>query len=144
MTRRPAKKIVARRNTYPFPPRPVGQARDLDYGNVQADVDMMEMEQGPFPDGLSVQAYIDRLPGEIIVRTEWSANRPIDRPNGMSWALRLTHVKLAQRLVNAINAGAVYTDAYIGTDVMGCTYVVAHHVPMLGRKLNADLARIGY
>ena len=51
---------------------------------------------------------------------------------------------LANRLVAAINAGAVYSNPKIVRDCFGGTYVAADSVRMLGRTLSADLRRIGY
>lgn len=73
------------------------------------------------------------------VTTTWDA--PVDRPSTHGYLL--TNKKVAERLVAAINAQAVYTDAEIRTDVNGATYVAATS-RVLGRRASADLKRLGF
>lgn len=64
-----------------------------------------------------------------------------DRVNGMGWVVK--KLSVAKRLVTAIEAGAVLTSPTIETDVNCNTYVSASS-QVLGRKMNADLKRLGY
>lgn len=51
--------------------------------------------------------------------------------------------QLVKRLVKAINAGVVYTNPKICKDLFGQTYVDAE-CRVVGRKLSADLKRLGF
>jgi hypothetical protein len=51
--------------------------------------------------------------------------------------------KLAERLVNAVNAGKAFGRATTATDVNGKTYINAPFM-FSGRRLNADLKRAGF
>lgn len=73
------------------------------------------------------------------VSVTWDA--PVDRP--CTGGYILGNKKTAERLVTAIIAGAVYTDASIRTDVNGATYVQATS-RVLGRTASADLKRLGF
>lgn len=68
-------------------------------------------------------------------------NAGVDRP--CTYGISVRRGSLANRLVKAINAGVVMADAHIATDVHGQTYVAAT-CRVLGRRLNADLKRMGY
>lgn len=65
----------------------------------------------------------------------------VDRPTTQGWVLG--NAKTAQRLAAAINAGAVYSDPEIRTDMDGKTYVSASY-QILGRTASADLKRLGF
>lgn len=67
----------------------------------------------------------------------------VDRPRIMGWSLPPRKRDLAQRLVRAIHAGAVFDDPQVKTDVYDKTYIDAR-CKVLGRKLNTDLRRLGY
>lgn len=74
-----------------------------------------------------------------VVEAHWS---DVDRPvvHGISTGGNL---KLAERLRTAILAGAVYRNPEVRTDNGGKTYVSTTCM-VLGRKLNADLKRLGF
>ena len=89
---------------------------------------------------------IVREDGGIDVRTVWSADGvQIDRPEGVGFGLgsRPGAAALARRLKAAIEAGAVFTVPVLRTDVNGRTYV-STGCTVIGRRLNADLRRLGY
>jgi len=77
--------------------------------------------------------------GEWRVYSTWDA--PVDRPSTHGFVLR--NKRTAQRLVNAINAQAVYYAPKIATDINGNTYVAAR-CSVLGKRANADLKDLGY
>lgn len=90
----------------------------------------------------------------ISVTTTWDGPG-LDRKTGLAWgladrsfkkysaALWAKRVKQAHRLVEAVNAGAVFTRATLQRDVHGRTYVQADcHV--FGKQLEADLNRLGF
>lgn len=83
----------------------------------------------------------DEVSGRYIVETHWTGVE-LDRPctGGISTG---TNRKLAERLAAAINAGVVYTDPKVQKDVNGATYVQAG-CKVFGRRLNADLKRLGF
>lgn len=68
-----------------------------------------------------------------------------DRLPIMGWSLgaRASARGLAERLRSAILAGKVFGPATIRTDVNGKTYVSADAF-VLGRRMNADLRRLGF
>lgn len=67
----------------------------------------------------------------------------VDRPNVGGWGLKLEHGALAVRLARAIREGAAFSKVEKCVDVNGHTYISASHT-ILGRKMNADLTRLGY
>lgn len=73
------------------------------------------------------------------VNVIWDA--PVDRP--CTGGYLMPNRKIAERLVAAINAGAVYVDPEIRTDINGRTYVSAR-ARVLGRHANADLRALGF
>jgi hypothetical protein len=75
--------------------------------------------------------------GGITVWTEWTG---VDRPR--TYGISVTK-RNAPRLVRAINAGVVFTDARVATDVDGKTYVAATS-QVHTRYINVDLTRLGY
>lgn len=85
------------------------------------------------------KAIIDRDGDTYIVRAHWDG---VDRPNtyGISTG---RSIMLAQRTARAIEAGAALPNPTITTDVNGQTYV-AHGLAIMGRRLNADLKRLGF
>ena len=70
----------------------------------------------------------------------WSG---VDRPNVGGWSVGKDDIMLAERLRRAIIAGAAFCDIQILTDKNGQTYVGASNV-ILGRKMNADLRKLGF
>jgi hypothetical protein len=77
--------------------------------------------------------------GGFHVNVIWDA--PVDRPCTRGYLMR--NRKIADRLAAAINAGAVYVDPEIRTDINGHTYVQARSL-VLGRYANADLRALGF
>lgn len=73
------------------------------------------------------------------VRTYWKG---VDRPvtEGISTG---HNMQLAVRLAAAINAGRVYANPHISTDIHGQTYVSARCV-LYTRHLNKSLKEIGF
>lgn len=51
---------------------------------------------------------------------------------------------LAERLVAAVNAGVAWTDVEVRRDVHNAEYVYFSSVRVMGRRLNADLKRLGF
>lgn len=70
----------------------------------------------------------------------WSG---VDRPNVGGWMVK--DLAMARRLERAILDGAAFDQNRIEvlTDVNGQTYVSAPHAVM-GKRMNADLKRLGY
>lgn len=85
--------------------------------------------------------------GELSVSVVWSGgNAPIDRPDTGGWLIGPDSPfrrKLAQRLVRAIDAGVVHSDPALVIDNYGHTYVSARR-NVMGRRMNADLKRLGF
>src|SRR4051812_6638327 len=67
----------------------------------------------------------------------------VDRPDVGGWGLKKSHRSLANRLAAALATERIHANAEVKTDVNGQTYV-SSHPPILGRKLNADLKRLGF
>ena len=65
----------------------------------------------------------------------------VDRPK--THGISADTARNADRLVRAINAGAVNYDQTILTDVNGNTYV-GDRSRVMGKYLNADLTRLGF
>jgi hypothetical protein len=67
---------------------------------------------------------------------------PLDRPVTFGWLVG-HDAKLADRLVRAVEAQAVFTSPRVRTDSNGKTYVEATcHV--FGKRMSADRRRLGY
>jgi hypothetical protein len=81
-------------------------------------------------------------PGHFTVWTYWKG---VDRPctHGIGVNGGYGGRRLAERLKAAIEAGVVFTDLGVGTDVDGKTYVTSK-CRVLARILNADLRRLGF
>lgn len=77
----------------------------------------------------------------LLVGTK-CVERP-DLPTRYGIGLKITHQALAQRLVRAINAGVVFTDVCIKTDVHEQEYVSFTNT-INTRVLNAELKRKGF
>ncbi len=78
--------------------------------------------------------------GHLVVDTFFTGT---DRPRAHGFGLLLREMKLAQRLKAAIEAGKVYTNLHIKTDINGKTYV-GYDCTVTGRYMNADLKRMGF
>lgn len=91
---------------------------------------------------LTVTARIEQKDDEIVVRGVWTRHSArLDRTDGSGWIVK--DMKIASRLAAAINAGVVFPDPKVATDVNGKSYVNAD-ATVLGRVLNADLKRLGF
>lgn len=94
---------------------------------------------------LTPDAIVMPVNGELVVQLHYPwAN--VDRPHTMGWNLgpdTAARRTLAGRLCKAIIDGRVMSVGSIATDTNGKTYV-ASASKVLGRTLNADLARLGY
>ncbi len=67
----------------------------------------------------------------------------VDRTDLMGFIMKPAKCVLAKRLATAINAGVVFENPTIETDVDGKTFV-SSDMNVMGRHLNADLLRLGY
>ena len=91
---------------------------------------LIDVTREPHPD----------MTGAVAVHPVWSG---VDRPDTGGWTVSTT--KMALRLVAAIRAGFVCTNPRVMTDVHGKTYVTHDgHSRILGRRMNADLKRLGF
>lgn len=82
--------------------------------------------------------------GEDSIVVEVFANHSgLDRPQIHAWGLSPKHMALARRLERAILDGVVLSEYKVGRDVNGKTYCCPSCC-VLGRRMNADLARLGY
>lgn len=85
----------------------------------------------------------------VLVQVTWSGPTKLDRPSTFGWRLKDTprDLKLAARLVAAVNDGAVFElyDAArpVATDLHGRTYVNSTS-RVYGKRMAADLRRLGY
>ena len=70
-------------------------------------------------------------------------NAGVDRPSTIGVIVDSNKMILALRLVDAINAGVAYKVEGIVKDSAGQTYV-GGSLQVIGRRLNADLKRLGY
>ena len=66
-----------------------------------------------------------------------------DREDVYAWALSRKDGVLASRLARAVRDGVVLTNPVKKTDVNGKTYISVDS-QILGRRMNADLKRLGY
>ena len=82
---------------------------------------------------------------EVLVHVTWP-NADVVRKDGTGYLVGGVNprmIALASRLAEAIDAGAVYYDHEVRTDVNGHTFVSARS-RVLGRMMNADLKRLGF
>mgnify|MGYP003983064137 CR=1 FL=1 len=68
-------------------------------------------------------------------------NAGVDRPR--TFGISVKRRSIAERLEKAINDGVAVTNQKIVKDELGQTYVEDEN-QVLGRRLNADLKRLGY
>lgn len=78
----------------------------------------------------------------IVVRVRWEGGE-VDRREWGGWSLPKRHMALAVRLRDAINTQKVLRNPKIAKDVHGKTFILAFN-PISGRRMNADLARLGF
>lgn len=91
---------------------------------------------------LRPEAYIEERADSIHVGVRWHG-WPLDRPDTGGWGLKRTDRALAERLVRAVNAGAIYGPAEVRLDVNNQTYVQAD-ARLLARLMNSELRRLGF
>jgi hypothetical protein len=89
---------------------------------------------------LRATAKITQGDDGFSVTIDWDAN--VDRKNTGGWSVGPDR-KLADRLAACVNAQKAFTNAHIDKDVNGKTYV-AWTSQVLGRRMNADLKRLGF
>jgi len=77
------------------------------------------------------------LPNDVCVEFYWEG---VDRPCSYGIVCLKKH---APRLIAACDAGVLFTDPKVATDVHGKTYIDAT-CQVLGKTINADLKRLGY
>lgn len=78
--------------------------------------------------------------GEIVVRARVHGVA-LDRDETHGYVVK--DARMAARLSKAIEAGAVFHDFEVRTDVNGRTYL-GYSSRVLGRMMNADLRRLGF
>lgn len=88
-----------------------------------------------------VEIVVDDEAKCLCVKPFWKG---VDRPCVGGWGLPIEARPLAERLKQAIEAGAVHRDPHVETDVEGMTYVASTQNRVAGRTMNADLKRLGY
>jgi hypothetical protein len=80
--------------------------------------------------------------GHWHVTPIWSG---VDLPDNFGWQLGPNDQRLAERLRNAIRAGVVFDNPHVTTTNDGSkTYVTWDRCNVMGRRLNADLRRLGF
>lgn len=67
----------------------------------------------------------------------------VDRTRHHAWRLRAGDESLACRLASAVEAGVVFTNFQVLRDIYGKTYLQSN-CSVLGRRMNADLRRLGF
>lgn len=77
----------------------------------------------------------------FTVRARFSPNQPVDRLDSHGIVVR--GKGLADRLAAAMQAGVIFTDFAIRTDVNGNTFLT-YRTAVLARYVNADLKRLGF
>ena len=75
-----------------------------------------------------------------VVSATWGG-AAVDRTE--SHGTCLLNKRVAERLAAAINAGVVFTNPKIATDINGRTYVAAD-CAVIGKYANSNLKRLGY
>ena len=87
-----------------------------------------------------------KLTAKIEDKGEYLCVRPvaIDSPLPLRFGISVgRNRQLGERLIRAIEAGVAITATRVAKDVNGNEYIESHcHV--LGRRLNADLRRLGF
>jgi len=90
------------------------------------------------PDMLGVRVQQD---GQVITVSTHVVGVEVDRTELMGYSVG--NLALARRLAHAIKAGKVFGPASIATDIAGRTYVRTDAC-VIGRRMNADLRRLGF
>ena len=86
-----------------------------------------------------IESYSEN-PKHFVVSADWSA-AGVSRP--VTSSVVVTTKKVAERLARAIEDGVAYPYQGIKTDINGRTYVEAGY-NVMGRRMNADLKKLGY
>lgn len=88
------------------------------------------------------EVAIETAHDRLVVGPVWKG---VDRPytGGVGLPNSPSGRALAQRLKKAIEAGVAFKPEGVQTDANGKTYVVAH-AGVIGRRLSADLRRLGF
>lgn len=89
--------------------------------------------------------YDEYLKGDAVhVDVKWRGGK-LDRTDGGGFVFKANPLGMgyAKRLVAAINAGVVYTNAKVLRDVNGRTYVQADK-QVMAKYANSDLRRLGF
>jgi|GEM_PF-3705905 len=97
-----------------------------------------------YDNGFTVEGSAERnSDGGILVMGYWTQTpeSPVRAPS-MGWAVPSSAV--AARLLHAIADGVVFLEPQIKTDIHGKRYVSARNAPLMSRRINADLLRLGY
>lgn len=68
----------------------------------------------------------------------------LDRTHCAAWSVGPSHRNLAERLKRAVDAGAVLKGGERRTDIHGKTYWSVNQTAVMGRRMNADLKRLGF
>jgi hypothetical protein len=89
---------------------------------------------------LKVHATIIEIDGTYYIGVTWEGVE-LDRPTTCGMTCRDS--KLAQRLADCINAQKAYVNPKVVRDINGQSYVQATCL-ILGRRMNADLKRLGF
>ncbi len=90
-------------------------------------------------------ATLDANANGIIVDVVWSAPVPLDRPNVGGWLFDAKQRSLAERLVRAINDGAVYHNARVVRDINGKSYIHAEQTQFFHKRhMEKSLRAVGY
>lgn len=79
----------------------------------------------------------------LRVATRYTGVIQLDRRDLLAWGVPLHRRDLAERLKRAIEAGAVFSDAKVVEDIDGNSYLLTT-ARVTGRRLNADLKRLGF
>lgn len=84
----------------------------------------------------------------VVTQTEigvypYAEGIPLDRRRMIGFVMSFRKRKLAERLKLAIEAGVVFTDLSVATDVNGRTYLACNRT-VQARTANADLKRLGF
>jgi len=91
---------------------------------------------------LKATANIIERDDSLYVEVTWTGVE-LDRPSTGGICVKKTDRKLAERLKRAIEAQVVHVNPKVVKDLFQQTYVQSD-CRVMGRRLNADLRRLGY
>ena len=122
-----------------------GSRRKATAASVNRAINDTPAEEEEDDDGeeITFEARVTRERDEISIDV-YAHGIKLDRPHVGGWTVGVNKMALAQRLKTATEAGVtITTDGTVLTDNDGDTYLdTAMHV--LGRRMNADLKRLGF